>query len=83
MGKKLNPFSLPKEIKTLLSGKCIWLLSSDPAIKNIKTNIYEFPLKKIKDVANGLSHKRAKYQLQIVCILSYIKINKNLINLEI
>ena len=68
-----------------IHGKC--LCAGAPVIllvKRIQTKYYEFPkkLKKIPDVANGVSHKLETYSLQIICILSYTKMTE-FINLKI
>ena len=53
-------------------------------IKKIENYIYEFQkyVKKNLDVANSVSYKRVKYQVQILNIMSYTKM-RNLINLVI
>jgi hypothetical protein len=55
--------------------KCFWFLStSDPVIlKNQKSYLR---VKKM-DVANDVSHICARYQCQILCILSYTKMTKS------
>ena len=55
---------------------CLCLLSSsDPGILKFEKYIYVFQ-KKIPNIANDLSLKHEKYQLQILYILSYTKNDK-------